>query len=253
MSIKALIPVRSGSLRVKNKNIRPFANSSLLEIKIRQMKRIQAMGLIDGVVVNSNCDEMLGVGKRLGAECIKREQKFAMNNSKINDVYVDIAKHFDADLMLYVNCTNPLLSDIKLIESLKIYKNKKGDEDTLNSCHYVKEFLWRMDGGKSPINYDLSNIPRSQDLPNIVALNFAINIVPTQQMIEQKSIVGKNPILFLLDEIESVDIDNEIDFEFAEFLYQKITIVPPPQVAQKSRVVFKTLAVSSNEWGVLYA
>lgn len=34
MSIKALIPVRSGSLRVENKNIRPFANSSLLEIKL---------------------------------------------------------------------------------------------------------------------------------------------------------------------------------------------------------------------------
>ncbi len=253
MSIKALIPVRSGSLRVENKNIRPFANSSLLEIKIRQMKRIQAMGLIDGVVVNSNCDEMLGVGKRLGVECIKREQKFAMNNSKINDVYVDIAKHFDADLMLYVNCTNPLLSDMKLIESLKIYKDKKGDEDTLNSCHYVKEFLWRMDGGKSPINYDLSNVPRSQDLPNIVALNFAINIVPTQQMIEQKSIVGKNPILFLLDEIESVDIDNEIDFEFAEFLYQKITIAPPPSSSPKSTVVFQTIAVDSNGWGVLYA
>lgn len=36
MTIKALIPVRSGSVRVKNKNIRPFAGTTLLEIKIRQ-------------------------------------------------------------------------------------------------------------------------------------------------------------------------------------------------------------------------
>ena len=47
MKIKALIPVRSGSVRVKNKNIAPFAGSSLLEIKIRQMLRIPEL---DGVV-----------------------------------------------------------------------------------------------------------------------------------------------------------------------------------------------------------
>ena len=65
MKIKALIPVRSGSVRVKNKNIAPFAGSSLLEIKIRQMLRIPEL---DGVVVNSNSDEMLQMAQRLGAE-----------------------------------------------------------------------------------------------------------------------------------------------------------------------------------------
>lgn len=51
MKIKALTPVCSGFVRVKNKNIAPFAGSSLLEIKIRQMLRIPEL---DGVVVNSN-------------------------------------------------------------------------------------------------------------------------------------------------------------------------------------------------------
>ena len=51
MTIKALIPVRSGSVRVKNKNIRPFAGTTLLEIKIRQLLRIPEL---DGVVVNFN-------------------------------------------------------------------------------------------------------------------------------------------------------------------------------------------------------
>lgn len=227
MCIKALIPVRSGSIRVANKNIRSFVGSSLLEIKIRQMMRIQALGLIDGVVVNSNCDEMLSHAKRLGAECIKRDQKFAESESKINEVYVDIAKHFDAKTILYVNCTNPLLSDEKIISSLDLYFQKTPNQDSLNSCHLVKEFMWQLMPHKAPINYSLSNMPRSQDLPDIVALNFAINILSTQQMIEQKSIVGKNPILFLLDEIQSLDIDSEVDFEFAEFLYRKMSPPPP--------------------------
>ena len=60
--IKALIPVRAGSQRVKNKNIRPFADSSLLEIKIKQMQRIKEL---DGVIVNSDSDEMLDIAKSL--------------------------------------------------------------------------------------------------------------------------------------------------------------------------------------------
>ena len=49
MKIKALVAVRSGSQRVVNKNIRPFAGSSLLEIKLNQLKRISN---IVGIVVN---------------------------------------------------------------------------------------------------------------------------------------------------------------------------------------------------------
>ena len=56
MKIKALVAVRSGSQRVVNKNIRPFAGSSLLEIKLNQLKRIPN---IDGIVVNTNDDKML--------------------------------------------------------------------------------------------------------------------------------------------------------------------------------------------------
>ena len=63
MKIKAMVAVRSGSVRVQNKNIKPFAGSSLLEIKLRQLKRIPNL---DGIVVNSNSDEMLGIAAGLG-------------------------------------------------------------------------------------------------------------------------------------------------------------------------------------------
>lgn len=63
----AIIPVREGSQRVKNKNIKPFANSSLLEIKIRQMLRIKEQGYIDEVIVNSDSLPMLELATKLGA------------------------------------------------------------------------------------------------------------------------------------------------------------------------------------------
>jgi N-acylneuraminate cytidylyltransferase len=72
-----------------------------------------------------------------------------------------------------------------------------------------------------PINYDLEHQPRSQDLPNIYALNFAISIISRQNMLSYTNIIGKRPYMFGLTEAESLDIDTEFDFEIAEFFYRK--------------------------------
>lgn len=40
-------------------------------------------------------------------------------------------------------------------------------------------------------------------------------------MLRKKDILGYNPNFYLVNDIEGVDIDNDIDFEFAEFLYNK--------------------------------
>ena len=74
--IKALIPVRAGSQRVKNKNIKPFAGSSLLEIKIKQMQRIKE---IDGVIVNSDSEEMLSLAQSLGTQIVRRDNYYAIS------------------------------------------------------------------------------------------------------------------------------------------------------------------------------
>ena len=73
-TISALIAVRSGSVRVKNKNIREFNGSNLLELKIRQLKELDGL---DQIVVNSNCDEMLGIAKDHGVRTVKREDYYA--------------------------------------------------------------------------------------------------------------------------------------------------------------------------------
>ena len=215
--IKALIPARSGSVRVSNKNIRPFAGTTLLEIKIRQLQEIPEL---DGVVVNSNSEEMLDIARSLGADAVRRDEYFASSSVSINEVYVDIANHFDADIMVYANCTNPLIKNETVSrciqEFLRLDANGDG-YDSLNTAHYVKEFLW-LDG--TAVNYNPNQMPRSQDLPNILALNFAVNILSKQSILSAKSIVGKKPFLYPIDLVEATDIDNEIDFSFAEFVFK---------------------------------
>jgi len=207
---KALIAVRSGSVRIPNKNIRPFAKSTLLETKIRQLLNIRSL---DGIVVNSNSDEMLDVANALGAQTVKREEKYATSEVSMSDVYRNMAENIDCDIILYANCTSPLIKTKTIEEMLRFDLNK---HDSINSAHFIKEFMWR--GGK-PINYEPLEQPRSQDLPDILAINFAASLISKQNMLEYKNVIGKTPLLYPVSEEEAVDIDTLFDFKIAEHFY----------------------------------
>ena len=215
MKIKALVAVRSGSQRVVNKNIRPFAGSSLLEIKLNQLKRIPN---IDGIVVNSNDDKMLEIASNMGCEVVKRDEYYASNQVSMSEVYRNMAENVNADVIAYINATNPLLNDRTIVQAIENYKKNISQYDSLNSAHLIKEFLFKEN---LPINYDLRHQPRSQDLPDISALNFAINIISREKMIECKNVVGYKPNIYIIDEVEATDIDNPIDFDCAEFVYKR--------------------------------
>lgn len=216
MITKALVAVRSGSQRVQNKNIRPFAGSNLLTLKLEQLKRIS---LFDGIIVNSNDDAMLEISEKIGGvQTIKRDEYYASNSVSMSDVYKNMAENCDCDVIAYINVTNPLLKDETIIRGLREFYNNIDVYDSLNSAHLIKEFLFK---DNLPINYDLRHQPRSQDLPDIYALNFALNILKKETMIECKNVVGYKPLIYNIDEIEATDIDNPIDFDFAEFVYKK--------------------------------
>lgn len=214
MIIKALVAVRSGSVRVQNKNLRPFAGSSLLEVKLKQLKHIKNL---DGIIVNSNDDTMLKIAADMGCETVKRDPYYASNTVSMSDVYKNMAENCDCDVIAYINVTNPLLKDETIEKAIEEYKNMT-EFDSLNSAHLVKEFMFL---NNVPVNYDLKNQPRSQDLPDYYALNFAINIISKEKMIACKNVVGDKPWIYAIDEIEATDIDNPIDFEFSEFVFNK--------------------------------
>lgn len=215
MIIKALVAVRSGSQRVVNKNMRPFAGSNLLTLKLEQLKRISNL---DGIIVNSNDDEMLEVAKKYGCEAVKRDEYYASNKVSMSEVYRNMAENCDCDVIAYINATNPLIKDATIINAIEQYKRICDNYDSLNSAHLIKEFMFK---DNLPINYDLRNQPRSQDLPDIYALNFAVNIISRKNMIDCQNVVGRRPYMYSIDEVEATDIDNPIDFEFAEFVYKK--------------------------------
>jgi len=215
-TIKGLIMVRSGSERVINKNIRPFAGSSLLEIKIRQLQRIKSL---DGIVVNSNDNAMLELARSHGCEIVKRDPYYATSEIPAPEVDTHVAEHFPGDILVVAHTTAPLIRDETIEKCIQAYKGGIGQYDSVNTVHLVKEFLF-LDG--QPINYDKSNRPRSQDLPDIMSINNAISISSREDTIKNRTFLGNRPNLFLIDKIEGMDIDYPLDFEIAEFLFTKM-------------------------------
>ena len=161
---------------------------------------------------------MLSIADSYGCETVKRDAYYAGDTVSMSDVYKNMAENCNCDDIAYINVTNPLLKDKTVIDAVNKYYEIIGSFDSLNSAHYIKEFLFK---DNLPINYDLRHQPRSQDLPDIFALNFAINIISRDTMIENKNVVGVKPFIYSINEIEATDIDNQIDFDFAEYVYKR--------------------------------
>ena len=81
--------------------------------------------------------------------------------------------------------------------------------------------MW-LDG--KAINYDPQHAPNSQNLPDIVALNFGVTVVKRETLIANSNIIGKNPQFVLTSDIEAIDIDTPLDFYIAEQIYHKLYV-----------------------------
>jgi CMP-N,N'-diacetyllegionaminic acid synthase len=208
-----VIAVRGGSKRVKNKNIRKFGNSSLLEIKLKQIIRVFGN---QNIFLSSDCIKSLKIGKKYNVKIDFRPKKFASDKVPMKKVYQYLASKIKTKYICYLHVTSPFLKDKTLYDAVKLFfKNKKSKSLTLATVTKVKEYLWYK---KKAFNYNPSNHPRSQTLPVYFALNFAVNIVDRDYMRLNGRIVSDKYIPVILKFPENIDIDEKWQFEY----YRKI-------------------------------
>ncbi len=208
--IVAVVPVRAGSTRIVDKGIRPFADTTLLDIKISSLKK--AKSLTD-IVVSSDSDEALDIARSHGVSCHRREDYYASSACSGSEFFENLAHSIDSDIIVYSPPTSPFITPETVEKAIFAYKSQ--DCDSVATVFPVKHHMWHK--GKT-LNYDISDSPNSQDLPEIVRITYGVCINSNKNVIKYKNIVGINPFFINLCEKEAVDIDNMIDFKFAEFL-----------------------------------
>ena len=214
-NIIAMVPVRAGSTRVPNKNTRKFANTNLLELKLKVLKNINE---ITQIIVSTDCNIAAKIAHKQNVKVQWRNKYYAGSEVTNDQHWLHIAQTTPGDVVFLAQVTTPLLRVSSIQRALKTFLNSD-THDSLNSVSVEKKFLWK---DMNPINYDINITPKSQDLPNIVSLNFAITIIRKQTMIKRKNVIGYNPSFFELDKIEALDIDDLVDFKVAELMYQEL-------------------------------
>lgn len=211
-SITAVIPVRAGSRRLKNKNVAPFAGTNLLVNKIEQLKKVPE---VSRIVVTSDSDMMLQMAKNAGADIHKRAPEYCDESTKtFGEVVRHVAENVEGDHILWATCTSPLVFPNIYSQAISEYfPALENGYDSLVAFERIKRYLWDENG---PINYELGlkHVP-SQELPDLYIVTDGILLAPREKMIEWSYFHGRNPYKFIVDKRTAVDIDDGLDLATA--------------------------------------
>jgi CMP-N-acetylneuraminic acid synthetase len=136
----------------------------------------------------------------------------------VNDVLVGAVSRLDGDVFLQTHSTNPLLTTGSVERAIGAFFESPGDHDSLFSVTPHRARFWTAAG--QPVNHNPSRLLRTQDLPPLLEENSCLYIFRRADLLRRRNRIGERPLVFELEAREAWDIDEELDFQFAEFLFR---------------------------------
>lgn len=211
MKIVAFVPIKLNNERFPNKNITPFDNGKpLISYILDTLKKAKN---IDEIYVYCS-DEAIFDYIPEGIKFLKRDKYLDLQTTSFNEVLTSFANDVDADIYILTHATAPFISK----ESIEIGIDKILNENydsalTVTKC---QEFLWK---DKRPFNYDVNNIPRTQDLEPLYIETCGLYIYKKDIIKSKKRRIGDNPYLIEVSKIEACDINTKEDFMIANAIF----------------------------------
>lgn len=215
----ALMPMRHDSERVPGKNYRPFGDGRPLFHHMVEV--LSACSQIDRIVIDTDSSTV----KTQCAEhfpdviVLDRPDHLVSGLTPMNDVLLYDVAQIESDFYLQTHATNPLLTRETLKRAIETFIENHPLYDCLFGVTRVQTRLW--DGLARAINHNPDILLRTQDLPPLFEENSCIYIFDGATLKEKRNRIGNRPYLFEIDKLEAVDIDEEIDFAIAEFIYKQ--------------------------------
>lgn len=219
--VSFFLPTRRGSERVANKNTKPFAGieGGLVENKIRQVIKTR---LIDEIIFSSNdeaCIDIASKFKDSRLKLIERPQELCLSSTNLQDLITYVPTITDAKHILWGHVTTPFCDSEEYDCAIKLYLEKiKEGHDSLVGVSEMKNFILNKNG---KIINNSTNIPwpRTQDLDALYPINHTIFLAKRDVYTTLKNRIGNKPVLHIMKEIPSFDIDWPEDFIIAESIY----------------------------------
>jgi CMP-N-acetylneuraminic acid synthetase len=226
--IVAIIPARSGSKGVKNKNIRLINGKPMIAYSIEHAK---ASSYINRIIVTTDSEEYASIAREYGAETpFIRPAEYATDTALDIDVFrhalswLKENENYEPDIIVHLRPTYPFreISDIdKMIEmmleddSIDAVRSVKENEVVPHKMWYLKE-----DGTLDSLMKDIPeayNMPR-QELPKTYCQNGNVDLLRPSTIWKYNSMTGKNIKGYVMKEM--FDVDTERDFDRVSELMQ---------------------------------
>ena len=230
--IWAVIPARSGSKGLINKNIKLFEGIPLIGHSINSANKNK---YINKVLFSSDSNKYISIARKFNCDLYhKRSKKNSMSLSKDISVFQEILKYLiDKNFILpkyliHFRPTTPIRKNKSISKAIKIFKKYQNSYTalksvSLNSHNSLKDFKIKNQklysiNDKDKFNIDNVNIPK-EDLENTYIGNGVVDIYKTKNILKNK-LLG-NKVYPLVTEEIFCDIDSKKDFEIGEILASK--------------------------------
>ncbi|MDB9744777.1 hypothetical protein OAA82_02330 [Pelagibacteraceae bacterium] len=217
--ISIFIPVRKGSKRVKNKNIRSVGKHKLglLEIKLKQLKKLikinsnkynfEFVVSTDSKIVEEYC-------KKFNWIKVHKRKKALSDDHSLQKLITVVPKICNGEFILWTHVTSPLFTSKDYISFLNVFFKKRTKKITSAfSADIIQKFIYS--STKGWLSHDIKKIkwPRSQDLKNLYILNSAALIAHKKTFLNDKNRLSKNAFPIITNNNAGFDIDTIKDFQ----------------------------------------
>ena len=218
--ILALIPARSGSKSVKNKNIRLINGKPMLAYSIEHAKKSK---YINRIIVTTDSEEYAAIAGEYGAETpFLRPAEFATDTALDLDVFrhaltwLKENEGYEPDIIVQLRPTDPYRDSAEIDKMIEIML----EDDTVDAVRSIKENevvphkMWYLkdDGEIEPILKDIPeayNMPR-QELPKTYYQNGNTDLLRPRNIFEYNSMTGHKIKGYVMKDM--YDVDTEKDF-----------------------------------------
>lgn len=228
--ILAVIPARGGSIGIPGKNMKPLHGKPLIEYTFAAAKESK---LLDRIVVSTDDERIAEIARRNKIEVpFLRPNGLATDNSPTLPViqhavnYLEEKENYEADYVVILQPTSPLRKAKHIDEALQILITTGADSvvSVTELPHQYNPYsvMKLHDGKLVPFAQNSEVYTQRQLKPTFYARNgAAIYAFKCETLMQKSSIYGDDCRPYLMNKEDSVDIDDMVDFEFAEFILSR--------------------------------
>lgn len=225
--ILAIIPARKGSKRLPGKNIKELHGKPLISWTIDAAKQSK---YIDKIIISTDDSNIIEIANKYCLNNVDLRPDFlSTDTSSTEDVLLyEVKKQKEMfDILVLLQPTSPLRTHINIDEAIEYYI-KSSATNVVSVTESEHNPLWTCilneDNNMAHFGKQLFNMPKEK--LKYYRLNGAIYILDIQSLIKNKKIgYDEKTFAYVMDAFSSVDIDNQLDFDFANFLLNKKLLI----------------------------